>query len=117
MNKIPAYLHVLPDPSQSTITLISTSPLCSYELNPENFFDAQATGLRSTGIIPDKFPADEAHIAGFARTPEGKGVAVVRQGGGGETWSLAAGPNLSRSASWSAADQVVVLDQGARVDP
>ncbi|KAE9408257.1 WD repeat-containing protein [Gymnopus androsaceus JB14] len=111
--KLPSYLHVLPDPSQSSVTLVSTSPLCSYELDLAEFFDAQPTGLRSTGRFSDRFAAEEAEIVGFVRTPEGKGVGVVRKGGGGQTWRLGRpGPNLSRSASWTAADQVVVLDQG-----
>ncbi|KAJ3750593.1 RAVE protein 1 C terminal-domain-containing protein [Lentinula detonsa] len=112
--KIPSHLYALPIPSQPTvISLVSTSPLCSFELDLTNFFDDQLTGLKPTAQILDRISAEEFEIARFVRTPEGLGVGVMRKGGGGETWSHGNNESkLSRSDSWNAADQVVVLDHG-----
>ncbi|KAF9076123.1 RAVE protein 1 C terminal-domain-containing protein [Rhodocollybia butyracea] len=111
--RIPTHLYVLPDPSQSTITLVSTTPLCSYQLNLAEFFDAQPTGLKPIGQFSDRVSAEEAEISYFVRTPEGKGVGVVRKGGSGEAWTLdQANVRLSKSDSWNTADQAVVLDHG-----
>ncbi|KAJ3916631.1 RAVE protein 1 C terminal-domain-containing protein [Lentinula edodes] len=111
--RIPSHLYALPNPSQPTASLVSTSPLCSFELDLINFFDDQPTGLRLTAQFLDRISAEESEISRFVRTPEGQGLGVIRKGGGGETWSH--GPDeamLTRSASWSAADRVVVLDHG-----
>lgn len=111
--RIPSHLYALPNPSHPTASLVSTSPLCSFELDLINFFDDQPTGLRLTAQFLDRISAEESEISRFVRTPEGQGLGVIRKGGGGETWSHGpAEAMLTRSASWSAADRVVVLDHG-----
>lgn len=48
----------------------------------------------------------------FVRTPEGRGVGVVRKEGG-ESWVVGGrSERLERAARWPAADLVVVLDGG-----
>ncbi|KAJ3966484.1 RAVE protein 1 C terminal-domain-containing protein [Lentinula raphanica] len=112
--RIPSHLYALPNPSQhDSIILISTSPLSSFELDLESFFGDEPTGLQLVTQFLDRVPAEESEITRFIRTPEGRGVGVIRKGGGGETWSHGNIEfKLTRSDSWTAADQVVVLDHG-----
>ncbi|KAJ4485959.1 RAVE protein 1 C terminal-domain-containing protein [Lentinula aciculospora] len=110
---IPSHLYALPNPSEPTISLVSTPPLCSSELDLTNFFDDKPTSLKLTTRFLNRVPAEESEIDRFVRTPEGRGVGVIRKGGGGETWSHSPiESELSRSVSWGDADQVVVLDHG-----
>lgn len=54
----------------------------------------------------------------FVRTPEGKGVGVIREKGG-ESWIVGGKgmDKLERVARWPAADLVVVLDGGMTLYP
>ncbi|ESK98022.1 wd repeat protein [Moniliophthora roreri MCA 2997] len=110
----PRHLYVLPShKSPQNITLISTSPLASYELSLSDFCDAKPNGLICSARQPVHVPTEEAKICRFVRTPEGKGVGVIRTGGGGDSWTLSESwSNLTRGGSWDGADHVVVLDSG-----
>lgn len=56
---------------------------------------------------------EESEILRLVRTPEGKGVCVIRANGGGETWRIAShGSRLVRAGSWLTADFVVPLERG-----
>ncbi|KAI0041796.1 WD repeat-containing protein [Auriscalpium vulgare] len=110
--RVPTHLYVLPNPGKSTLTLITSSPLSTLALEPLNFFDARAEGLTLQAQGEVRVLEEESRISRFVRTPDGKGVAVVRENGG-EAWLVHdRGSKLVRSARWPAADHVVVLDGG-----
>lgn len=78
-----------------------------------SFLDAQSDGLRLSAKAMDRIPEEESPIVRFVRTPEGKGVGVIRKNGGGEAWRLVEqGSRLVRAGSWLSADHVVVLEGG-----
>jgi hypothetical protein len=55
---------------------------------------------------------EERKIVRFVRTPEGRGVGVVREGGG-DAWIVRErGTRLGRAGRWDDGDLVVVLDGG-----
>lgn len=60
----------------------------------------------------DRVPEEESKIAEFVRTPEGKGVGVIREDGG-EAWIVKErGTMLGRAGRWVKGDHVVILDGG-----
>ncbi|KAJ7630787.1 RAVE protein 1 C terminal-domain-containing protein [Roridomyces roridus] len=99
----PTHMYLLPNSDRSSITLLTTSPLRSFELSPLLFLDAHTIEAEV---------AEESRIVRFVRTPEGSGVGVMRETGG-EAWIVSSdGSRLLRSGKWPAADHVVVLDGG-----
>lgn len=91
---------------------MTSPPLATYELDPLSFFDDNPKGLVPLAQGPDRAPEEEARILRFIRTPEGRGVGVVRTDGG-EVWQTPAnGSNLLKRGRWPAADLVVVLQNG-----
>jgi hypothetical protein len=110
----PLYLHLLPNSDRKTITLITSPPLATFELEPLAFFDAQSRlhGLQLHAIGMHRVSEEEADILKFVRTPEGKGVGVLRSTGG-EVWQTTErGSNMVRAGSWSFGDLIVVLNRG-----
>lgn len=81
-------------------------------LEPLNFFDSCSDGLTLRGRLHD-YPSDEgSHIKRFVRTPDGMGLAVVRETGG-EAWMVRdLGTVLQHAGRWTEADRVVVLNGG-----
>ena len=60
----------------------------------------------------DRVEEEERKIVRFVRTPEGKGVGVIREEGG-EAWVVRGrGTRLGRAGRWDKGDHVVVLDGG-----
>jgi hypothetical protein len=60
----------------------------------------------------DRIDEEERKIVRFVRTPEGKGVGVIREEGG-EAWVVRGrGTRLGRAGRWDKGDHVVVLDGG-----
>ncbi|KAJ7596877.1 RAVE protein 1 C terminal-domain-containing protein [Mycena floridula] len=110
----PSYLALVPLPGSTSITLVTSSPLRSYELSPLSFFDSPTKGLTVQGERIDTVENEQYPIAKFVRTPEGRGVAVLRSNGSGEVWKIVSNKNnaLVKSGSWNTADYVVVLDCG-----
>lgn len=91
---------------------MSSSPLATYSLNPLNFFDARSDGLELCAQGLERVPEEDSHVRRFVRTPDGRGVAVVREDGG-EVWTVhEQGSKLVRELRWAAADHVVVLNRG-----
>ncbi|KAI5897900.1 uncharacterized protein SCHCODRAFT_02565349 [Schizophyllum commune H4-8] len=148
----------LPMNEAASMTLISTPPLRTFALRPALFFGAEGAGLdmraevpvageAGPGVLrataPTSANGSQENITGtqlatrdivrFIRTPEGRGVCVIR-GGAGEVWSARStrplhatpentvpgdtkthlhGPHtLSLSGTWESADFVVPLDGG-----
>ena len=88
--------------------------MTTFELEPLAFFDAPSrlNGLQLRAKGMDRVSMNEAEILKFVRTPEGKGVGVLRSSGG-ETWrSTERGSALVRTGSWSSGEFVVVLKGG-----
>lgn len=109
----PSHLYLLANPGHSSITLVTSSPLTTFDLAPLTFFDAQSSGLRFTAKEIKRVPEEEADIVRLVRTPEGNGVGIIRTDGDGEAWRVVeSGSKLVRSARWSSADHVVVLEGG-----
>ncbi|TFK36859.1 RAVE protein 1 C terminal-domain-containing protein [Crucibulum laeve] len=112
----PSYLYLLPNPDPGLITLATTPPLAAFDLSPLSFFDAQSNGLRPTAKGLDRVPEEDSDIIRFVRTPEGKGVGVLRSNRGGGAWRIVErGTKLVRAGNWSNADFVVVLEKGRQV--
>lgn len=56
---------------------------------------------------------EESDIVRLVRTPDGRGLGVMRADGGGEAWrAVDHGSRLVRSDRWKSADHVVVLEGG-----
>ncbi|KAJ6509386.1 RAVE protein 1 C terminal-domain-containing protein, partial [Mycena vitilis] len=108
----PRYLRLLPKADRGLVTLVTSSPLRTFDFSPMLFLDAHADGLRLRTQTIEAVPAEESHIVRFVRTQEGSGVGVLRETGG-EAWRVVAnGSRLIRSGKWSTADYIVVLDGG-----
>ncbi|GLB36004.1 putative RAVE protein 1 C terminal [Lyophyllum shimeji] len=109
----PSHLCIFPDSDPSMLILAVSPPLATFKFSPISFFDAQSDALRVRSRLLDRVPEEESKILRLVRTPEGKGVGVIREGGGGETWRVVqGGSTLVRSGSWTSADLVVVLHEG-----
>lgn len=81
-------------------------------LDPLNFFDSCSDGLTLRGHVLDYVPDEDSHIKQFVRTPDGTGLAVVRETAG-EAWIVRdLGTVLQRAGRWTEADHVVVLNGG-----
>ncbi|KAH9984643.1 WD repeat-containing protein [Russula compacta] len=110
--RAPSYLHVVPGPTRHTLALVSAPPLSVHVLEPLNFFDSRSGGLTLRGRVHDYMSDEDSHIKRFVRTPDGMGLAVVRETGG-EAWIVRdLGTVLERAGRWMAADHVVVLNGG-----
>ncbi|KAJ6574959.1 WD repeat-containing protein [Mycena capillaripes] len=108
----PRHMHLLPKADRGRVTLVTSSPLRTFDFSPMLFLDAHVDGLRLCAHTLEAVPAEELHIVRFVRTPEGSGVGVIRENGG-EAWRVVAnGSRLIRSGKWSTADHIVVLDGG-----
>jgi hypothetical protein len=81
-------------------------------LEPLRFFDSCPDGLTLRGRILDHVSDEDSCIKRFVRTPDGTGLAVVRETGG-EAWVVRdLGTTLQRAGRWTTADHVVVLNGG-----
>ncbi|KAF9015532.1 RAVE protein 1 C terminal-domain-containing protein [Cyathus striatus] len=110
---MPTHLYTTPGSHSTLLTIISTSPLASFDLSPLSFFDVHADGLKEIAKGASHVIAEDSEISRFVRTPEGKGVAVLKTDGAGDVWTIAeSGTQLVHSGSWKSADFVVVLDEG-----
>jgi len=109
---VPSHLCILPVPGQPTVSLATFPPLATFTLEPLNFFDARSDGLNLHSKGLNRVAAEESQIVRFVRTSEGKGVAVVRKGGGEAWYVRERGTQLVRANRWITADHVVVLNGG-----
>ncbi|KAH9897985.1 WD repeat-containing protein [Cubamyces lactineus] len=120
----PAHLYIVPNPGRSSLTLVTSPPLKSYELSVLPFFDAREDGLRLVASAAEHADADaeedsRAEVVRFMRTPNGEGVAALRSDGSGEVWHFdwAKTGRLVRTGRWKGdaerVDQFVVLDAGS----
>lgn len=81
-------------------------------LEPLNFFDSHSDGLTLLGRVHDYITDGDPRIKRFVRTPDGTGLAVVRETGG-DAWVVRDhGTSLQRAGKWTTADNVVVLNGG-----
>lgn len=64
----------------------------------------------------ERAPHEDSEVVRLVRTPDGRGVGVIRANGGGEAWRVVdMGKRLVLSGSWSSAEQVVVLNHGRTI--
>ncbi|KAG1730794.1 RAVE protein 1 C terminal-domain-containing protein [Suillus occidentalis] len=112
LSQVPSHLYLFPHPDVSSLTMVTSTPLTTFEVSPLAFFDGQSAGLHLHAKGLDRLPHEESKIRRLVRTPAGRGVAVVRADGG-EVWRvIEGGSQLARGRRWSNADHVVVLDGG-----
>ncbi|KAH8982607.1 RAVE protein 1 C terminal-domain-containing protein [Lactarius akahatsu] len=110
--RAPSHLHVVPGLTKHTLALVSTTPLSVHMLEPLNFFDSRSDGLTLLGRVHDYTTDGEPRIKQFVRTPDGTGLAIVRETGG-DAWIVRDhGTSLQRAGKWTTADNVVVLNGG-----
>ncbi|OSD03553.1 hypothetical protein PYCCODRAFT_1476945 [Trametes coccinea BRFM310] len=121
----PAHLYIVPNPGRFSLTLVTSPPLKSYELAILPFFDARADGVKLVASAAEHADADaredsRAEVIRFMRTPNGEGVAALREDGSGEVWNFdwAKTGRLVRTGRWKAdagrVDQFAVFDAGRR---
>ncbi|KAL0580829.1 regulator of (H+)-ATPase in vacuolar membrane [Marasmius crinis-equi] len=110
----PTYLSVFSSSKGSAdLTLITSPPLTSLKFSLADFFDGKTSGLKLVARRLPRVAEEETEISHFLRTPEGRGLGVVRKGDRGEVWSLdPQSSTLARRKAWSATNLVVVLDGG-----
>jgi hypothetical protein len=109
---MPSHLCLLPSPDRTSLTLVTSPPLASFNLCPSAFFDGQRDGLNICVQSLPRVIEEESKIIKLVRTPAGRGIGVVRSCGG-EAWRvLDKSSRLQRTGRWPPADLVVVLDGG-----
>ncbi|KAI0286916.1 RAVE protein 1 C terminal-domain-containing protein [Russula aff. rugulosa BPL654] len=110
--RIPSSLHIVPGPTKHSLALVSAPPLSVYVLEPLSFFDSRSDGLTLRDHIHEFVSDEESYIKQFVRTPDGTGLAVVRETVVEACTVRGHGTVLQRAGRWTAADYVVVLDGG-----
>jgi hypothetical protein len=110
--RIPSSLHIVPGPTKHSLALVSAPPLSVYVLEPLSFFDSRSDGLTLRDHIHEVVSDEESYIKQFVRTPDGTGLAVVRETVVEACTVRGHGTVLQRAGRWTAADYVVVLDGG-----
>ncbi|TDL28114.1 hypothetical protein BD410DRAFT_870276 [Rickenella mellea] len=123
LTSLPSHIILLPSSSGTpgNLTFVASPPLTSFSLDPLSFFDNEPDGLEVIARILDPTEkhssGDESKIVRLVRTPEGRGLAVLREEFV-QAWHVRKGGadiGLRRIGSWPAAAHVVVLDNGKRV--
>jgi hypothetical protein len=110
--RIPSSLHIVPGPTKYSLALVSAPPLSVYVLEPLNFFDSRSDGLTLQDHIDEYVSDEESYIKQLVRTPDGTGLAVVRERVVEACTVRGHGTVLQRAGRWTAADYVVVLNGG-----
>ncbi|KLO15044.1 hypothetical protein SCHPADRAFT_871712 [Schizopora paradoxa] len=111
----PSHLHILRTHGAKNLITITSPPLRAYRMDPLTFFDGRKEGMRLLSQRPSVSETESRRIRQFIRTPDGRGLAVLRTDCV-ETWNLSSGKHiLTKVGSWPSADLVVVLDGGHRV--
>ena len=124
LESYPAYLYILPHADSNKLTLITGSPLESYEISPVSFFDGQAEGIKLVSRIGrtirdagfwKSVPSTplSSPISRFVRTPEGQCVGVVREGGIELQLVSERGTQFVWKERLAGADGLIILDKGA----
>lgn len=100
------------------MTLTTCPPLAAHDLELLALFNAQQQGLVRIAINDHESLKncgnEEGLIEKFFRTPDGRGVAVVRSSGG-EAWAVAGHQEtarLQRVGRWHSKGAVAILDGG-----
>lgn len=106
----PAHFLLIPSSSPSVLTW---PPVNTFSLLPLPFFDAHPDGLSSISRGQVSFSGSDANILGFVRNPSGSAVGVLREGGGGEVYTLRKSPKLEFIGRWEGtAGEAAVFDSG-----
>ncbi|KAF5323620.1 hypothetical protein D9611_005764 [Ephemerocybe angulata] len=109
----PSYLYLLPHQNTALLTMVTSTPLMAFELSPLAFFDAKSHGLKLIAAFPEREPEEERAILRLVRTPEGKGVGVIREDFGGDAWTISKrGTELKRTGNWTNGQFMIVLSEG-----
>ncbi|KIY45758.1 hypothetical protein FISHEDRAFT_66809 [Fistulina hepatica ATCC 64428] len=117
--EVPEHIYVVPSRDDSSLSLVTTSPVRTYRLSPLTFFDVPER-LPVQSQLSEHFMHTQRTIVRFVRTPEGRGVCAIRQGGGGDVWrvegaDVATSTIITLATQWSGATFAVALDCGRHV--
>lgn len=98
--------------SSGLLALLTTHPLATYDLDLPTLFLGFAEGLRITSTSEEAPLGLRAAITRLGRTPDGRGLAVMRSDGS-ETWSVPRGATrLVPSDRRSDENDLVVFENG-----
>ena len=123
LDSYPTHLYVLPHVDPSKLTLITNSPLESYEISPVSFFDGRPEGIKlisqiggaskDTELLGSSASASSSSpISEFVRTLEGQCIGIMREEGIELQLVSEDGTQLVWKEGSVAADNLVVLDKG-----
>lgn len=111
----PKHLHVLKTPHHPTIVFVTSPPLRIYEMDPTLFFADGSKGMALLAKGPDASESDTSKVRKIVRSPDGRGLAIVREQSV-EAWHVRSDvADMKRLAKWDGANLVAVLDQGKRL--
>jgi hypothetical protein len=123
LDSSPADLCILPHPEPNKLTLITSSPLESYDVSPISFFNVRPEGIKLIARAGRTSQDNEAWesalskpssspISRFVRTAEGRCIGVVREEGTELLLVTERGSHLILKERFAAATNLVVLDKG-----
>ncbi len=107
-------LYITATKSLTSLNLITSSPLASYNLDVLSFFNELPDGMHLTAKWEEDV-ALESKIERLIRTPDGNSVAVLRHGSADIYSSSRREPRLRYLGSWSAFEHIAVIDSGQKV--
>ncbi|KAH8120057.1 RAVE protein 1 C terminal-domain-containing protein [Phellopilus nigrolimitatus] len=116
LSSYPRHLHILKTPKHSSLIFVTSPPLRTYEMDPLQFFEEDGrNGMILLAQGPSFNESDTSKIIRFVRTPEGRGLAIVRESSV-EAWHLHSGSaEMRRLGRWKGANLVAVLERGKSV--
>ena len=123
LDSYPAHLCILPHANPNKLTLITSSPLESYEVSLVSFFDGRPEGIKLISRIGETLANTESWelappmpssspISRFVRTPDGQCIGVMRGEGIELQLVTERGTQLILEERSAAVDCLVVLDRG-----
>ncbi|THH06398.1 hypothetical protein EW145_g4114 [Phellinidium pouzarii] len=111
----PRHLHILKTPKHPSMIFVTSPPLHTYEMDPLRFSEDGSDGMTLLSRGPDFNESDTSKILRFVRTPDGRGLAIVREHFV-EAWHTHSGnTEMKCMGRWPKADLVAVLDYGKRI--
>lgn len=83
----PNHLHILRTPGHNSIIIVTSPPLRTYEMDLRQFMRSGSEGMDLLAQGPESAESNPSRIARLIRTPEGQGLAIMRETSV-EVWQL-----------------------------